>query len=101
MFNRLHQHWPCLLAVTLRVVCVAVFDCQLIESGDPAAFRDYLRRTKNTICGRHPIGVLMETVAASGLARVATRFVRYAQSNAVTSTDDSSVSYAAAVVTVA
>jgi hypothetical protein len=30
---------------------------QLIESGDPQAFRDYLRRTENTICGRHPICV--------------------------------------------
>jgi predicted class III extradiol MEMO1 family dioxygenase len=31
----------------------------IIESGDPNAFRDYLHDYGNTICGRHPIGVFL------------------------------------------
>ena len=30
-----------------------------IEALDPAAFSAYLKETQNTICGRHPIGVLL------------------------------------------
>ncbi|KAF8332335.1 MEMO1 family [Cantharellus anzutake] len=67
------------------------------------AFAQYLARTKNTICGRHPIGVLMGALAAleKGKAekRVATLgWVRYAQSSACETIRDSSVSYASAYV---
>lgn len=31
----------------------------LIETLNPAAFTDYLRKYNNTICGRHPIGVML------------------------------------------
>ena len=31
----------------------------LIEKMDPAAFSDYLKQYQNTICGRHPISVLL------------------------------------------
>lgn len=31
----------------------------IIESGDPDAFRYYLHEYENTICGRHPIGVFL------------------------------------------
>lgn len=31
----------------------------IIETLEPAAFTDYLRKYNNTICGRHPIGVLL------------------------------------------
>ena len=30
-----------------------------IEKLDPACFAEYLKNSKNTICGRHPIGVLL------------------------------------------
>ncbi len=30
-----------------------------IESMDPSAFTEYLKKYQNTICGRHPIGVLL------------------------------------------
>ncbi|TPX39194.1 hypothetical protein SeMB42_g06417 [Synchytrium endobioticum] len=36
-----------------------------IESLDPAKFAAYLKKTRNTICGRHPIGVLMNSVVAA------------------------------------
>ncbi|CAI5535420.1 unnamed protein product [Closterium sp. Naga37s-1] len=31
-----------------------------IEGGGAKAFRDYIERTGNTVCGRHPIGVLLQ-----------------------------------------
>jgi predicted class III extradiol MEMO1 family dioxygenase len=31
----------------------------IIETLNPSAFTDYLRKYGNTICGRHPIGVLL------------------------------------------
>lgn len=31
----------------------------LIEMMDTAGFADYLKKFGNTICGRHPIGVLL------------------------------------------
>ncbi len=95
----------------------------LIEHGGHAAFCKYLSRTKNTICGRHPIGVLLAALEdaddgdrASHSDRNADmdgpggkmarecyhhhriQFVHYAQSSSVLSTSDSSVSYASAFV---
>ncbi|KAF9363386.1 hypothetical protein BGX34_004293 [Mortierella sp. NVP85] len=70
-----------------------------IESQSHSAFCKYLSRTKNTICGRHPIGVLMaalEHVKAPATHR--TRFVHYSQSSSAISISDSSVSYASAFV---
>jgi hypothetical protein len=32
----------------------------IIETGDPASFTAYLQQYENTICGRHPIGVLLQ-----------------------------------------
>ena len=69
---------------------------KLIEGGDPAAFTAYIAEFGNTICGRHPIGVLMQAMR-SCRTRFATRFTRYAQSSQATSESDSSVSYASAV----
>lgn len=65
-------------------------------------FADYLKRTKNTICGRHPIGVLLGALAAleeEGRAPNL-KWVRYEQSSACQTVNDSSVSYASAYVTV-
>lgn len=31
----------------------------LIEQLDPTGFHEYLKQYQNTICGRHPIGVLL------------------------------------------
>lgn len=67
------------------------------------AFSSYLSRTKNTICGRHPIGVLMGALAALEQDGTATdtrlQWVRYAQSSPCVEIGDSSVSYASAYVT--
>ncbi|KAI8594708.1 MEMO1 family [Dissophora ornata] len=73
-----------------------------IEEQNHSSFCRYLSRTKNTICGRHPIGVLMsalETIKATDETYVTrTRFVHYAQSSSALSTSDSSVSYASAFI---
>lgn len=64
-------------------------------------FSEYLRRTKNTICGRHPIGVLLGALAELEKdGRSATlKWVRYDQSSQCFNLNDSSVSYASAFVT--
>jgi len=64
-------------------------------------FADYLARTKNTICGRHPIGVLLgalSTLEQEGKAPKM-KWVRYEQSSQCLTIHDSSVSYASAYVT--
>lgn len=70
----------------------------LIESSDIDGWYEYLWETSNTICGRGPI-----TIGLNWWSKVArdvrTRFVGYAQSNKVKNASDSSVSYAAAVIT--
>ncbi|KAB5594212.1 hypothetical protein CTheo_2293 [Ceratobasidium theobromae] len=65
------------------------------------AFATYLHETRNTICGRHPIGVLLGALAEleKGASREATiKWVRYEQSSACVEVRDSSVSYASAYV---
>lgn len=76
----------------------------IIETLNPSAFTDYLKKYGNTICGRHPIGVLLQ--AASYLQRAGTnghkmslKFLKYAQSSQCISMNDSSVSYAAGALT--
>ena len=61
------------------------------------AFSSYLSRTKNTICGRHPIGVLLGALAeveARESKQVTLEWVKYAQSSQCFTISDSSVNYA-------
>ncbi|KAI9357976.1 cell motility mediator [Zopfochytrium polystomum] len=75
----------------------------LIESMDATGFAAYLAKTKNTICGRHPIGVLLQAIAASKAelakpnSKFYVKFVKYDQSSRVTNERESSVSYASAI----
>ena len=74
---------------------------RLIEQCDVHGFASYLERSGNTICGRHPIGVLLASrtqVVVRAHRSQASRFVAYAQSSRVTRPSDSSVSYASALV---
>ncbi|KAF8072346.1 memo1 [Scenedesmus sp. PABB004] len=71
---------------------------EAIAGGDPAAFTAYLAAYRNTICGRHPIAVLLQMVSASA-RRFSIEFNCYDQSSKATAPGDSSVSYASAVVT--
>eukprot|EP00980_Cylindrotheca_fusiformis_P002106 scaffold473_cov132-Cylindrotheca_fusiformis.AAC.11 len=74
----------------------------LITLQEPGAFAKYLKETKNTICGRHPIGVWLQAVHVNSMAKVENlqiSFVQYNQSSQVQSMRDSSVSYASAIAT--
>lgn len=73
------------------------------------SFAAYLGRTKNTICGRHPIGILLGALAQLEKLseggddhregrRAVVKWVKYAQSSKCFDTSDSSVSYASAYV---
>jgi len=64
-------------------------------------FAQYIRRTKNTVCGRHPIGVLLgalKYLEASQEVKSTLKWVKYDQSSECTRIQDSSVSYASAYV---
>ena len=75
---------------------------EAIESGSHDAFLANLQDTSNTVCGRHPIGVIMaaiETRKQEGLLdreKGIFHFVRYERSSEVREARDSSVSYASA-----
>lgn len=79
---------------------------QAIETGSHKAFVEYLKETKNTICGRHPIGVVMAGLEEARGEMQADgdekenwgrfKFVRYEQSSQCEVVRDSSVSYASA-----
>lgn len=71
------------------------------ESGQHDKWLAKLEETGNTVCGRHPIGVVMAAVEnmhkLSNSAEPARfKFVRYERSSLVESVNDSSVSYASA-----
>lgn len=77
-----------------------------VEGGKHREFLGVLEETGNTVCGRHPIGVVMAAVEAlqreggasssedGGNGRF--RFVRYERSSDCVSVRDSSVSYCSA-----
>jgi AmmeMemoRadiSam system protein B len=70
----------------------------LIEMQEPGAFAKYLKETRNTICGRHAIGVWLNAVHANNPKRevLDIEFVKYDQSSQVRSMRESSVSYGSA-----
>uniref|UniRef100_A0A453T941 AmmeMemoRadiSam system protein B n=1 Tax=Aegilops tauschii subsp. strangulata TaxID=200361 RepID=A0A453T941_AEGTS len=72
---------------------------EIIETGDPDAFKQYLEEYENTICGRHPISVLLHMLKHCS-TKIKVGFVRYEQSSQCKTTRDSSVSYASAVAKV-
>lgn len=71
------------------------------ESGSHMGWLESLEDTQNTVCGRHPIGVMMAAVEEvgkkEGLSGAgAFKFVRYEKSGEVVKVSESSVSYASA-----
>ena len=72
-----------------------------IEAIDARGFAKYQRDFGNTICGRHPIAVLLHALEATTqeAKRHDLKFVRYAQSSPCRTPEDSSVSYASAIIT--
>jgi AmmeMemoRadiSam system protein B len=72
---------------------------QLIETQSLASFQKYLDETKNTICGRNPIQLLLAIIELAKKENYKTEFVKYDQSSQVKSKKDSSVSYASSITT--
>ncbi|CAG8479529.1 13693_t:CDS:2 [Ambispora leptoticha] len=77
----------------------------IIEHIDHQEFVSYLSKTRNTICGRHPIAVLVcalqelqTNTSTPAMKTPEIRFIHYKQSKQVTDVLDSSVSYASAYV---
>lgn len=68
-----------------------------IETESAQTFRAYLHDTKNTICGRNPILILL-AMHAHSKTQFRTHFVHYEQSSQCVDSSDSSVSYGSAVV---
>ncbi|MGK3743287.1 MAG: AmmeMemoRadiSam system protein B, partial [Bacillariaceae sp.] len=77
-----------------------------ISMQQPGAFAQYLKETRNTICGRHAIQTWLNAVVHSKSDSKNTsndgedlslEFIKYAQSSEVRSMRESSVSYASAV----
>lgn len=69
------------------------------ESGLHKEWLDVLKETGNTVCGRHPIGVVMaglEELEGKECGKGMFKFVRYERSSEVTKVSESSVSYASA-----
>ncbi|KAL6604972.1 UPF0103-domain-containing protein [Neocallimastix sp. 'constans'] len=69
---------------------------KIIETGDSEALEDYFERTDNTICGRTGIKLLLSMFERTNLSP-SIQFLKYGQSNRVTSKRDGSVSYATAI----
>lgn len=71
-----------------------------IESQSASSFSSYLDKYNNTICGRHPISVLLNCIGTIRDVVLHTKFIHYTQSSQCFNDKDSSVSYASAIVTV-
>jgi AmmeMemoRadiSam system protein B len=73
-----------------------------IETGSHTAFTSAITDTGNTVCGRHPIAIMMAMVeewkksVPGAESKGLFKFVRYERSSIVSSPDDSSVSYCSA-----
>ena len=66
----------------------------LIEAHNLDGFLSYLKETKNTICGRNPIQLLLAIIEEAGATNYETSFIAYKQSEQLKSKRGSSVSYA-------
>ena len=70
---------------------------ELIEKQDANGFRAYLKKYRNTICGRNPISLMLQLIKRSKLT-FNVEFTNYAQSSQCIRISDSSVSYASCIV---
>ncbi|KAH8693739.1 DUF52 domain protein [Talaromyces proteolyticus] len=86
------------------ISAVDIATMKAITTGNAKQFLSILRKTGNTVCGRHPIGVIMaaleEFAAATGGDVGKFHFIRYERSSDPDDVSDSSVSYVSAVAVV-
>lgn len=84
---------------TIRAIDVAAMDA--VESGRHDAFLSSLRQTKNTVCGRHPIGVTLAALEKLGkepeyAGKGRFKVIQYDRSEMVERPNQTSVSYVSA-----
>lgn len=94
-FNYMHydkKHGP----IYKSIEALDKMGMEIIEAGDPDAFKQYLSEFDNTICGRHPISVFLHMLRNCS-TKIKINFLRYEQSSQCKTMRDSSVSYASAV----
>lgn len=84
------------------ISAVDIATMKAITTGNASQFRKVLRATGNTVCGRHPIGVVMaaleEYASVQGEEAGRFYFLRYERSSDPDDVSESSVSYVSAVV---
>ena len=70
-----------------------------IQNHSYKEFEKYMQVTKNTICGRHPLFIMLKIIESSNFGRMKlkSKFVKYSQSAQVKDEGQSSVSYAAGI----
>ncbi len=99
------RHTPTHPTLAASIAAVDRTTLDAIEAGHHAEYLRHLRATGNTVCGRHPIGVVL--AAREALARdrqidgdeSTFRFIQYARSSECRTVLDSSVSYASGFAT--
>lgn len=86
------------------ISAVDIATMKAITTGDTKQFLKILRTTGNTVCGRHPIGVIMaaleEYASATDNQVGKFHFLRYERSSDPDEVSESSVSYVSAVAVV-
>jgi AmmeMemoRadiSam system protein B/AmmeMemoRadiSam system protein A len=68
---------------------------EILSEGSAEGFRNYLRRTGNTICGRHGLATMLELIPRIAPASRATLLAHYASYDLPGSKDGNSVTYVA------
>ncbi|KKZ63860.1 hypothetical protein EMCG_01813 [[Emmonsia] crescens] len=116
--NHISKGGDCVPLIHESISACDVACMKAISSGETGLFLDALKRTGNTVCGRHPIGVVMaglevvrknmrkegggggedegESEGEGELQKGRFYFVRYERSSNVVAASDSSVSYVSA-----
>ena len=95
--SRIPSEYP----IHKSIAAVDMESMDAVETGSHHDFVEQLRKTGNTVCGRHPIGLFMAAMAkveerGLGSEQGKFKFVRYDRSSLVKDVSDSSVSYCSA-----
>jgi AmmeMemoRadiSam system protein B len=94
--DRIHSGGP---AIHESISAFDIATMAAIATGKTESFTDTLETTGNTVCGRHPIGVIMAAIEKTGKQageKGKFHFIRYERSADITDVYDSSVSYVSA-----
>lgn len=94
--DRVASHEP---AIHESISSFDIATMAAITTGSTETFLEVIQRTGNTVCGRHPIGVVMaalEHIAGKEGNKGKFHFVRYERSSDAVDVYDSSVSYVSA-----